>query len=123
MNEKIINVFNLTQSFLKDVYSKKTCRWLFSLKYNVLSSNLVTILRSCRIPYLKKHETIKGENPPVGLILCTGKNPEHIELMHLDQSSIKVAEYFTVLSPEDLLTKKLRCAVAIARQRTDAREE
>lgn len=73
--------------------------------------------------YLKKHETIEGENPPIGLILCTGKNPEHIELMHLEASNIKVAEYLTILPSKDLLIEKLRRAVALARQRMDAEEE
>jgi predicted nuclease of restriction endonuclease-like (RecB) superfamily len=36
--------------------------------------------------YLEKYETIEGENLPIGLILCTGKNEEHIELMQLDKS-------------------------------------
>jgi predicted nuclease of restriction endonuclease-like (RecB) superfamily len=27
--------------------------------------------------YLEKHEQIEGENTPIGLILCTGKNEEH----------------------------------------------
>ena len=71
------------------------------------------------LSYLKKHETIEGENPPIGLILCTGKNPEHIELMHLEQSNIKVAEYLTILPPKALLIEKLRRAVEIARQRVD----
>ncbi len=73
--------------------------------------------------YLKKHETIEGENPPIGLILCTGKNPEHIELMHLEASNIKVAEYLTILPPKDLLIEKFRRAVALARQRMDVEEE
>ena len=73
--------------------------------------------------YLKKHETIEGENPPIGLILCTGKNPEHIELVHLEASNIKVAEYLTILPPKDLLIEKLRRAVALARQRLDAEDE
>ena len=33
--------------------------------------------------YLETYETIEGENQPIGLILCTGKNEEHIELMQL----------------------------------------
>ncbi|MGN7787124.1 PDDEXK nuclease domain-containing protein [Niabella sp. 22666] len=45
--------------------------------------------------YLQKNEQIEGENNPIGLILCTGKNEEHIELMQLEQANIKVAEYLT----------------------------
>jgi len=72
--------------------------------------------------YLEKHETIEGENPPIGLILCTGKNPEHIELMHLEKSNIKVAEYLTILPPKDVLIQKLRRAVQIARNRISGEE-
>jgi predicted nuclease of restriction endonuclease-like (RecB) superfamily len=45
------------------------------------------------LAYLEKYESIEGENPPIGLILCTGKNPEHIELLQLHRSNIKVADY------------------------------
>ena len=37
------------------------------------------------------------QNPPIGLILCTGEKAEHVELMQLDQSNIRVADYLTVL--------------------------
>lgn len=67
--------------------------------------------------YLKKYETVEGENPPIGLILCTGKNNEHIELMSLDSSNIKVAEYLTMLPPQNILQEKLKRAVKIAHNR------
>ena len=47
--------------------------------------------------YLEKHEQLEGENTPIGLILCTGKNHEHIELLQLDKSNIRVADYLTLL--------------------------
>jgi len=65
--------------------------------------------------YIEKYETIDGENQPIGLILCTGKNEEHIELMQLDKSNIKVAEYFTILPPKELLQEKLHLAIEIAK--------
>jgi len=64
--------------------------------------------------YLERYEHIEGENSPIGLILCTGKNQEHIELMQLDKSNIKVADYLTVLPPQKLLQDKLHKAVEIA---------
>jgi len=67
--------------------------------------------------YLEKHEHVEGENYPIGLILCTGKNEEHIELMRLDESNIRVAEYMTVLPPKKLLKEKLHKAVEIARNK------
>lgn len=64
--------------------------------------------------YLEKHENIEGENPPIGLILCTGKNPEHIELLQLHRSNIKVADYFTVLPAKEILMDRLHKAIKIA---------
>ncbi len=67
--------------------------------------------------YLEKYEQMEGENRPIGLILCTGKNEEHVELLQLDQSNIRVAEYLTVLPPKKLLQEKLHQAVEIAQQK------
>lgn len=67
--------------------------------------------------YLEKHETVDGENAPIGLILCSGKNPEHIELMQLDKSNIKVADYFTQLPSKELLLEKLHKAIEIAKNK------
>lgn len=69
--------------------------------------------------YLEKHETIEGENSPIGLILCAGKNPEHVELLQLDKSNIKVADYLTQLPPKELLLEKLHKAIEIARTQTE----
>lgn len=43
------------------------------------------------LSYLNTYEKVEGENPPIGLILCSGKNSEHIELMNLEADNIKVA--------------------------------
>ena len=67
--------------------------------------------------YLEKYEKVEGENQPVGLILCAGKNEEHIELMQLDTSNIRVAEYLTELPDKTLLKQKLHQAIEIARNR------
>lgn len=67
------------------------------------------------LSYLDKFETVEGENPPIGLILCAGKNPEHIELLQLHRSNIKVADYFTILPPKEVLLDKLHKAIEIAR--------
>lgn len=64
--------------------------------------------------YLEKHEAVEGENQPIGLILCTGKNPEHIELLQLHKSNIKVADYFTILPSKEILLDRLHKAIAIA---------
>jgi len=68
--------------------------------------------------YLEKHEMVEGENAPIGLILCTGKNEEHIELMQLDKSNIKVAEYITLLPSKKILEEKLHKAIEIAKTKS-----
>jgi predicted nuclease of restriction endonuclease-like (RecB) superfamily len=67
--------------------------------------------------WLARHEQEPGENPPLGIILCTGKKQEQIELLELDKSGIHVAEYLTVLPPREALQAKLQQAIASARQR------
>ncbi|MCF2486920.1 YhcG family protein [Dyadobacter sp. CY347] len=67
--------------------------------------------------FLEKYEQAEGENAPIGLILCSGKNKEHVELMQLDQSNIRVADYLTALPSQELLQDKLHKAVEIARQK------
>ncbi|WPO84206.1 PDDEXK nuclease domain-containing protein [Chryseobacterium sp. JJR-5R] len=69
------------------------------------------------LSYLNKYEKIEGENPPIGLILCSGKNSEHIELMNLEADHIKVAEYFIVLPPKKVLLEKLHRSIEIAKNK------
>lgn len=70
--------------------------------------------------WLEKHEMVEGENAPIGLILCSGKNDEHIELMGLDEGSIRVAEYLTQLPDRKLLEEKLRLSIERAKRRVSA---
>lgn len=72
--------------------------------------------------YLEKYEQVEGENIPIGLLLCTGKSEEHVELMQLDKSNIRVADYLTALPPQKLLREKLHKAVEIAQQRLSQRD-
>lgn len=67
--------------------------------------------------WLEKYDMAEGENKPIGLILCAGKNEEHIELMHLDDSNIRVAEYMTKLPERELLEQRLQQAVERAHNR------
>ncbi|MDB5972709.1 MAG: hypothetical protein JWQ90_5159 [Hydrocarboniphaga sp.] len=71
--------------------------------------------------WLARHEQEDGENPPLGIILCTGKKQEQIELLELDQSGIHVAEYLTVLPPREQLQAKLNQSIANARKRLGAK--
>lgn len=70
--------------------------------------------------WLEKYDMAEGENKPIGLILCAGKNEEHIELMHLDESNIRVADYITKLPERKLLEHKLQQAIRCARHRLAA---
>jgi len=67
--------------------------------------------------WLARHEQEAGEEPPLGIILCTGKKQEQIELLELDKSGIHVAEYLTVLPSREALQARLHHAIANARQR------
>jgi predicted nuclease of restriction endonuclease-like (RecB) superfamily len=64
--------------------------------------------------YLEKYEMEKGENPPVGIILCTEKGKEQIELLFLPKDRIKVSEYLTKLPPKELFAEKLHKAILTA---------
>jgi len=69
--------------------------------------------------WLDKNMKLDGENSPIGLILCAGKSDEHIELLQLENSNIKVADYLTQLPDKQLLEQKLRTAIELAKQRLD----
>lgn len=67
--------------------------------------------------WLDKHERAKGEARPAGLILCSEKCEEQIELLELDKSGIRVARYMTDLLPAGVLEKRLRQALLAARRK------
>ena len=73
--------------------------------------------------WLEKHEQQPGEGAPLRLVLCTDKSEEHVELLQLDRSGIRVASYLTDLPPRDVLYKKLHDAVRYARSRLDHGEK
>ncbi|MCM2031701.1 PDDEXK nuclease domain-containing protein, partial [Pseudomonas aeruginosa] len=60
--------------------------------------------------WLDKHEREPEEASPLGIILCTGKKREQIELLELDKSGIHVAEYLTTLPPRAVLGERLQQA-------------
>lgn len=72
--------------------------------------------------WLEKYEQEPGENSPLGLILCAGKSTEQIELLQLDKSGIRVAEYMTELPDRKLLEQKLHSAVILARKRLEEKQ-
>ncbi len=73
--------------------------------------------------WLAKHEQEAEENPPLGIILCTGKKQEQVELLELDKSGIHVAEYLTVIPPRETLEAKLHESIERARARLPIHRE
>jgi predicted nuclease of restriction endonuclease-like (RecB) superfamily len=73
--------------------------------------------------WLQKHERGPGEGAPIGLILCAEKTSEHVELLELEKSGIRIAQYLTALPPRKTLTKKLHQAIQSARRRLASGEE
>ncbi len=67
--------------------------------------------------WLEKYEIRPGEDPPLGLILCAEKSEEHVELLQLENSGIRVAQYLTELPPRELLAKTLHNSIRRARER------
>lgn len=66
--------------------------------------------------WLDKYERKPWEESPIGLILCSEKSNERVELLALDKQEIKVAEYWTQLPDKKLLQQKLHEAVKLARE-------
>lgn len=69
--------------------------------------------------WLKKYETEEDEKPPLGIILCSSKKQEQIELLEMEGSDIHVAEYLTRLMDVELLEQRLQNSIANAKQRLD----
>jgi len=67
--------------------------------------------------WLEKYEIEDREKLPVGLILCAGKSDDHVELLQLSKSGIRVATYLTELPPKDILEQKLHEAITRSRAR------
>ncbi len=72
--------------------------------------------------WLDKYERREGEIAPLGLILCSEKNHEVVEMLQLDQSGMRVAEYLTDLPPQSELEAKLREIVRRAKELFAARQ-
>jgi len=67
--------------------------------------------------WLARHDQEPGDAAPLGIILCTGKKREQIELLELDRAGIHVAEYLTVLPPREAFERKIHEALQAARAR------
>jgi len=65
--------------------------------------------------WLQKHEMQAGEETPIGLLLCSEGNTEHVELLMLHNNEIKVAQYFTELPDKAWFADKLHRSMEIAK--------
>ena len=60
---------------------------------------------------------MRAAESTIDLFLCAGKSSEHVKLLQLERSGIRVAEYLTELPPREVLEKKLHDAIKVARGR------
>lgn len=75
------------------------------------------------LAWLKRYACEHGEEPPLGVILCAGRNDQHVELLELKKSGIHVASYWKEVLPKAELEQKLREAVSLARARLEAAKD
>ena len=69
--------------------------------------------------WLEANEMEVGEETPLGLLLCTEGNEEQIELLQLDKSGIKVAQYLTELPSREVLQHQIQKTLEAAKLRCD----
>lgn len=72
--------------------------------------------------WLEVNEMLEGEEPPIGLILCAEGNEEQIELLQLDKSGVKVANYMTELPDLKMLRSKLQRAITLSREKCQKKQ-
>lgn len=68
------------------------------------------------LKYLNRYDRQPGEEEPIGLLLCSEGNTEHIELMMLDEQNIRVAQYLTALPDKQWFIDKLNRSILIAQE-------
>ncbi len=71
------------------------------------------------LKWLDKYEKQKGEEKPIGLILCAESSHEQIELLEMHKNGIMVAEYWTDLPPKDELERRLHKSLIEAKERIE----
>ena len=66
--------------------------------------------------WLEQNEMQPGEESPLGLLLCTEGSEEQINLLQLDKSGIRVAQYLTELPSKEVLLRRLQKSLAAAKE-------
>lgn len=70
--------------------------------------------------WLEKYDMQLGEESPLGLILCAEGNNEQVELLQLENSGIKIAEYLTELPDKKILKQKLHATIEQNKKRLES---
>lgn len=70
--------------------------------------------------WLDKYERQEGEEPPIGILLCSEKSNQMVELMELDKSGIHVATYLTETLPIELFKTQLNRSIEQAKKRLNS---
>jgi predicted nuclease of restriction endonuclease-like (RecB) superfamily len=68
------------------------------------------------LKWLNKYERKLGEEQPLGIIICSDKDQEDIELLELDKTGIHVAQYITELPAKEVFQNKLKQAITLAKE-------
>lgn len=63
------------------------------------------------LKWLEKYEKRDDENPPIAIILCSGKDDDVIELLDLNQDRIHVSDYWLQLPSKQALKHRLQFAI------------
>ena len=66
--------------------------------------------------WLEQNEMQPDEESPLGLLLCTEGSEEQINLLQLDKSGIRVAQYLTELPSKEVLLRQLQKSLAAAKE-------
>ena len=66
--------------------------------------------------WLEQNEMQPGEESPLGLLLCTEGSEEQINLLQLDKSGIRVAQYLTELPSKEVLLRQLQKSLEAAKE-------
>lgn len=69
------------------------------------------------LKWLDKHERRPGEEKPLGIIICSDKDQEDLELLELGKNGIHVSQYLAELPPRKMFEKKLRDVIENAREK------
>ena len=74
------------------------------------------------LKWLSRYDMNEGENPSIGIILCTEASRDQIELLELDKEGVAVAEYWTQLPAKREFERKISEIYEEAKERLERRK-